>query len=99
MFYIYMLDCGVGFYTGQTETLAQRLTEHKRGKGSLYTKINHPQLLVFVERVGTRGEAVRLEQKIKHMSRMEKLKLIEQFAKATSNYPLLLKLKTWRNEE
>ncbi|MEM7162884.1 MAG: GIY-YIG nuclease family protein [Bacteroidota bacterium] len=52
------------FYTGQTENLEQRLFKHNSGFVKS-TKAGVPWEISFIEEVKSRGEAVKLERKIK----------------------------------
>lgn len=76
--YTYMVKCRDGtLYTGWTNNLEKRLTDHNDGKGAKYTKSRRPVELVYYESYETKEEAMRREYAIKRMSRKEKLQLIE----------------------
>lgn len=76
--YTYMVKCRDGtLYTGWTNNLEKRLTDHNAGKGAKYTKSRRPVELVYYESYETKEEAMRREYAIKRMSRKEKLQLIE----------------------
>jgi putative endonuclease len=77
--YLYMLRCGNGnLYTGITTDVKRRFTEHQesgkacakclRGKG--------PLRLLVKKRIGTRNQALRMEYRVKKVSREIKLRLI-----------------------
>ena len=74
---VYMLRCGDGsLYTGATVDVFRRLARHQSGKGAAYTRSHLPVSLVYVEKVGVKGQALRREAEIKKMKRTEKLALI-----------------------
>lgn len=78
MKYTYMVRCRDGtFYTGWTNDLDKRIKDHNEGKGAKYTRSRRPVTLVYWEEFMTKEEAMRREWAIKHMSRAEKLKLLE----------------------
>lgn len=79
MNYTYILRCNDGtLYTGWTNCLEKRLSDHNRGKGAKYTKGRAPVSLAYYEVFSTREEAMRREWEIKRMTRREKLKLLEK---------------------
>lgn len=79
MNYTYVLECGDGsLYTGWTNNVEKRLEAHNSGKGAKYTKSRRPVRLVYLEEFETKEEAMRREYAIKHMSRKEKLQMIEK---------------------
>jgi putative endonuclease len=73
---VYILECSDGsLYTGTTNDLPRRLTEHGAGKGSRYTRSRLPVKLKFAEEAVDRRRALRREWQIKKMSRSQKLLL------------------------
>ena len=75
-YYVYMILCENGsFYTGYTKDIEVRFSQHKKGLGARYTRINRPKRVVHVEKFSTRVEAVRREREIKSMTHKMKLKL------------------------
>ena len=79
MNYTYILRCSDGtFYTGWTNHLDERVRAHNEGRGAKYTRGRGPVELVYYECLETKEEALRREYAIKQMSRMEKIRLIEQ---------------------
>jgi len=52
------------YYTGHTENVARRITEHNTGK-TPYLKSGIPWALVFTQTFSSRSEAMALELKIK----------------------------------
>ena len=80
MHYTYMVQCGDGtLYTGYTTDVVRRTQEHNRGKGAKYTRSRLPVSLVYYEVHETKTDAMRGEYDLKQLTRVEKLKLIEEF--------------------
>ena len=76
IWYLYILRCGDGtLYTGITTDVEKRLQAHRAGKGAKYTRGRAPLELVYRETCGTHGEALKREQKVKKLSRTDKLRL------------------------
>ena len=76
-YYVYVIQCkGNSFYTGYTKDLDLRMRLHMSGKGARYTRMHKPLKLVYVEKVGSRLEAMKREKKIKRLNHRQKLKLI-----------------------
>jgi putative endonuclease len=62
-------------YTGIAIDPRARLAAHNAGKGAKYTRGKGPWAIVHVELIGTKGDALRRELRIKKMSRNEKIAL------------------------
>ena len=78
MWHLYILKCKDGvFYTGVTNNLERRLSEHEKGKGGYYTRYHPPQELVYCEIFKTELLAQEREFQIKRWSREKKLALIQ----------------------
>lgn len=76
-YYVYMILCEDGsFYTGYTRSIESRMKLHREGKGARYTKMHTPEKLVYMERIGSRSDAMRRERQIKKMTHHQKLYLI-----------------------
>jgi putative endonuclease len=75
---LYILRCADGsLYTGIALDVARRLEDHRGGKrGAKYLRGRTPVELVFECDAGARGDALRLEHRIKQMSRADKEALI-----------------------
>lgn len=74
---VYILRCrDQSLYTGMTADMARRLDEHNRGVGAKYTRAKRPVSLAVAWTVGDRSTALRLEARLKKLSRAEKEKLI-----------------------
>ncbi|MFW9888188.1 MAG: GIY-YIG nuclease family protein [Candidatus Thorarchaeota archaeon] len=77
-FFVYIIETADGtFYTGQTNNLYRRFTEHMAGnsKGARYLRSHKPEFLVYLEEFGTREEAMKRERRIQR-SRGLKLSLV-----------------------
>ena len=75
---LYIIRCGDGtLYTGITVDVEHRFAMHQSGKGAKYTRGRGPLELVYMEECGTHTEALRREIAVKRLSRLEKVKLIE----------------------
>lgn len=78
--FVYMLKCKDNtLYTGYTTDVSHRLKVHESGKGAKYTRGRGPFTLVYVEKLASKGEALRQEIHIKKLSRKEKLALIASY--------------------
>lgn len=73
MFWVYILRCADGsYYTGHTEDLAKRLSEHQMGLLEGYTSSRLPVELVFQQEFDTRLDALAAERRIMGWSRLKK---------------------------
>ena len=82
-YYVYILLCKDGsYYTGYTHDLTSRLEQHFNGKGARYTKMHKPQSLVYVEKFGSRSQAMKREKRIKKLNHSQKLKLADSYKKS-----------------
>ena len=79
--YTYIVRCKDGtYYTGWTNNLEKRMKAHNEGRGGAkYTRSRRPVVLVYYEISDTPEEAMSREWHIKHMSREQKEKLIQDF--------------------
>ncbi len=77
-FSLYIIECGDGtLYTGIATDVERRLGEHASGRrGAKYLKSRLPHKLVFVEPVGSRSIALKVEARVKKLPRSGKLDLI-----------------------
>ena len=79
MNYVYLLRCADGtLYCGWTNDLPARVAAHNSGSGAKYTRSRLPVELVYFEEYEDRQEAMSREWHIKHMSREQKLRLVEK---------------------
>ncbi len=77
-FYVYILRCSDGkFYTGHTENLEVRVSQHQSGVFKGYTYKRRPLTLVWSENFPTRLEALEAEKQIKGWSKAKKQALID----------------------
>ena len=77
-FYVYILKCNDGsYYTGHTDDIERRLSEHVAGVIKCYTSDKLPIELVFMENFPSRYEALCAERKIKKWTRKKKEILIK----------------------
>ena len=66
MNYTYILRCRDGsLYTGWTNDLEKRVSDHNAGKGAKYTRARRPVVLAYFEAFETKEEAMRREYAIK----------------------------------
>jgi len=79
MFWIYILECADGsFYTGHTDNLGVRITQHQQGTFvDCYTFQRRPLKLVYAQDFPSRHEAFQAERKVKNWSRAKKMALIK----------------------
>jgi putative endonuclease len=78
--HLYIVRCGDGsLYTGIATDVARRLAEHREnsGKGAKYLRGRGRLRLVFQKAIGSRGLAMRVENRIKKLPKARKEALIE----------------------
>ena len=74
---VYIVKCSdKTFYTGITNNIKLRLETHNAGKGAKYTKSRLPVILVYLEPVDDKSNALRREIEIKKLNRSQKINLI-----------------------
>ena len=79
MHYVYLVRCADStLYCGWTTDLEKRLRAHNSGQGAKYTRSRRPVKLVYAEAFAEKQEALSREWHLKHLSRAEKLRLIEK---------------------
>ena len=80
-YYVYLLSSISGvFYVGYTDSLSKRIRQHKHGfYENAFTKKYKVNRLVYWEVYNRQEEALVREQKLKKLSRKNKLELIKQF--------------------
>ena len=75
---MHLLRCADGsLYCGWTTDIERRLTAHRAGTASRYTRSRRPVELAAVIPVVDRSAALREEARIKRLSRADKLRLID----------------------
>ena len=85
--YMYVLRCGDGsFYTGMTNDVERRLSEHQSGHGGRYTRSHQPVALVGVWGYPDRSEAMSAEahfKKLRHSEKARKIRAQENYREGT----------------
>lgn len=77
LWYLYILECGDGtLYTGITVDPERRLADHNKGTGARYTRGRGPVTMVYCRKTESRSDALRLEYRVKRLSRRKKKALI-----------------------
>ncbi|MDP3956548.1 MAG: GIY-YIG nuclease family protein [bacterium] len=77
MYYIYILKCADGsLYTGMTNDVNRRFSEHKNKAGGHYTASHTVREIVYTEQFETKSEALKRESQIKSWRREKKLSLM-----------------------
>ena len=72
-FWIYILHCADNsYYTGHTDNLENRISQHQLGTYPCYTSSRLPITLVWSQECATREEALAAELQIKGWSRKKK---------------------------
>jgi len=75
--HLYLVRCRDGsIYTGISTDVKRRLEAHRSGRGARYLRGRGPMELVRKIRVGSHGDALKVERKVKRMSPARKEKLI-----------------------
>lgn len=76
--YMYVLRCGDdSFYTGMTNDVERRLSEHTAGRGGRYTRAHLPVTLIGVWEYADRAEAMRAEASFKTLTHADKAHRIQ----------------------
>lgn len=76
--YLYLVRCGDGtLYTGISNDVERRLAVHRAGRGARYVRGRGPLALTRKFRIGSNGDAIKVERQVKRMSRARKEKLIQ----------------------
>ena len=75
--FVYMLRCaGDRIYTGYAVDVEARFEQHKSGKGAKFTKAFPPECILRQFELNSHEEALRLEARIKKLSRPQKELLV-----------------------
>ena len=76
-YYVYILETiDNTLYCGYTDDVEKRFKMHLEGKGAKYTRSHKPVKIVYKKEFSTKSEAQKEEFRIKHLTRKEKLELI-----------------------
>jgi len=79
MWYVYIVRCiDETLYTGITTDVNKRVKAHNDGKGAKYTRTRRPVILVAEFEAENRSKASKEEYRIKQLTRVQKLKLINE---------------------
>ena len=68
MYFVYIIETTDGtYYTGMTNDVARRFQEHLSGssRSAAYLKMHKPEYVVYMSECKTRGDAMRLERRLK----------------------------------
>lgn len=79
MWIVYILECydhRKSLYTGITNNLEKRLKAHFNNTGAKFTRGKGPFKVLATWTFSTKSEALKMEAKIKKLSRSKKLELI-----------------------
>jgi len=77
-YYTYMLLIeNNSLYCGYTDDVEKRFQAHMEGRGAKFTRAHKPVKIVYTKEFATKSEAMKEEYRIKHLTRKEKLALID----------------------
>ena len=80
--FVYILSCSDNtFYTGISNNLKKRVSDHNAKKGARYTRIRTPVKLIYKEKYPSVQSAMKREREIKRMPRPAKEKLVKRISK------------------
>jgi putative endonuclease len=68
MYFVYIIETeDETYYTGMTNDIARRFQEHLSGttRSASYLKMHKPKYVVYMAECRTRGDAMRLERRLK----------------------------------
>lgn len=75
--YLYLVRCrGGSLYTGIATDVERRLAEHRAGKGAKYLRGRGRLKLVYKQRIGNRGAALKIERRVKKWPKDKKERLV-----------------------
>ena len=78
-FFVHILRCSDGsYYTGHTDNMDKRFSEHQQGTYCGYTSTRLPVELAFLQQFTSRDAAFTAERKIKRWARDKKEALINK---------------------
>ncbi|WP_280547802.1 GIY-YIG nuclease family protein [Halomonas sp. 11-S5] len=85
LWHLYLVEtAGGALYTGITTDVARRLAEHRAGRGAKALRGKGPLVLRHQEPVGSRGEALRLEARLKRLTASAKRTWLTERKAATA---------------
>ena len=77
---VYILRCADdSLYTGMTNNIEKRFAAHNEGKAAKYTRSRRPVKLLITSAKMDRGDAMRLEIKVKKLPRTKKIAALEKY--------------------
>ncbi len=76
-------------YTGITTDVSRRLQQHQNGRGAKYLKGHKDIYVVYQIKVGDRSTALKLEYRIKQLSKLKKEQLVANSPDLTNLLTLL----------
>jgi putative endonuclease len=72
--FVYIAECSdKSLYVGIARVVKERIAAHNAGRGARYTRGRGPVRAVVTRRCASKGEALRLEARLKRLRRAEKL--------------------------
>ncbi len=96
-YYIYIIRCfGGELYTGITTDVEKRFNEHLSGRGAKYTKAHRPKSIEAIWSANTKGKALKLEFRIKQLSKEEKETLIKDNSNFKTYFKGILDLRSYK---
>lgn len=85
---VYLLACRGGrTYLGISQDPAHRMSVHRRGNGSFFTRLNAPEALLHQVWVENRRIAAELEARLKRLRRLNKLVWFETMGDTSLSHP------------
>ena len=77
---VYLLRCSDNsLYCGISNNVARRVDAHNAGSGAKYTRSRLPVILVATSCAMTRGDALKLEYRIRHLPADQKIGELEKW--------------------
>ncbi len=77
--FVYIIEAENGrLYTGITKDLARRLVQHQNGSGAKFFRSSPPKSFLMKAGKFDRSTALRLEARIKRLSRLNKIELCKR---------------------
>ena len=96
-YYIYIIRCfGGELYTGIARDVEKRFANHQSGKGAKYTKSHRPKNIEAVWKATNKGKALKMEFRIKQLSKEEKECLINDNSNLKLFFKGILDLRSYR---
>ena len=75
--HLYLVRCANGdLYTGISTDVERRFNEHTNNRGARRLKGKGPLQLVFSSPIGDRSQALRIEHRVKKLSKLDKEALV-----------------------